>query len=159
MSEHLQNGSEVMLIHEYSEKAYLNYAMSVIMEVLRLNNADGSYDFQLIRAERYILSMQRKDGSFFYRLKGFENAISPELHTALALQALLNCTSASARQALNRGIYWLIKRQRPDGSWNGGYFPVPVSEYKKKEDMFCTSSVLILMYNYLDSIDRTRPAE
>jgi len=26
-----QNGSEVMLIHEYSEKAYLNYAMSVIM--------------------------------------------------------------------------------------------------------------------------------
>jgi len=31
MSENLQNGSEVMLIHEYSEKAYLNYAMSVIM--------------------------------------------------------------------------------------------------------------------------------
>jgi topoisomerase-4 subunit A len=31
MSENLQNGSEVMLLHEYSEKAYLNYAMSVIM--------------------------------------------------------------------------------------------------------------------------------
>jgi len=31
MSDAAQNGSEVMLIHEYSEKAYLNYAMTVIM--------------------------------------------------------------------------------------------------------------------------------
>ncbi|RJP85251.1 MAG: DNA topoisomerase IV subunit A [Desulfobacteraceae bacterium] len=31
MSDISQNGTEVLLIHEYSEKAYLNYAMSVIM--------------------------------------------------------------------------------------------------------------------------------
>ncbi len=31
MSDTAQNGTESILIHEYSEKAYLNYAMSVIM--------------------------------------------------------------------------------------------------------------------------------
>ena len=31
MSETLVNGTESVLIHEYSEKAYLNYAMTVIM--------------------------------------------------------------------------------------------------------------------------------
>ena len=136
------------------------YAMSVIMEVLHANNSGGSYDPQLNRAERYILSMQRKDGSFYYRLKGFENAVSPELHTALALQALLHRTSGQARRALDRGIFWLLRRQKADGSWNGGFFPVPVPEYRKKEDMFCTSAVLILLYNYMDSAGgRTSPAE
>lgn len=44
---------------------------------------------------------------------------------------------------------WLLSKQRTDGSWDGGIFPMP-NDYKKKEDTFCTSEVLFLLREYLD---------
>jgi hypothetical protein len=44
-------------------------------------------------------------------------------------------------------------KQREDGSWRGGYFPVPGFMVRKVEDIYATSKILMLFYRvYKDMI-------
>jgi len=130
------------------------YAMAPILEAMHYHNADSSFDAVINKAKNFLLASQRKDGSFSYKSEKNQNRPSVELETTLGLRSLLSCNAGCDDIGIKRGINWLLRNQRKDGSWNGGIFPLPNPRYKKKEDIFCTSQVLILLYEYLNIKDK-----
>lgn len=64
---------------------------------------------------------------------------------ALALLTLEAAGNHAPRDAIDRGIAYLLDRQQPDGRWVGGYFKsIVVPDADKKEDVFATSGVMAL---------------
>jgi squalene cyclase len=94
----------------------------------------------------FVLSTQRADGSWFTDVPGFGIASSVELHTALALETLAHAQVGADHPAVRAGLAWLLGRQRPDGGWEGGPFPFPVTESYRglvsPQEVFCTAQVL-----------------
>lgn len=101
------------------------------------------------KAVNYILLTQRKDGSWFYQLEGHAKTVSPELQTGLMLSALLHAAGPEGKAAVDRAIEYLLSRQLPDGSWDGGLFPIVSANYSKNEDVFATARILIAFNQYL----------
>jgi len=73
---------------------------------------------------------------------GIENTTSPELQTALMLRCLVGAKDPMAQRALKNGLDFLLKTQLSNGSWDGGYFPIPSARYKKKEYLLATSLII-----------------
>lgn len=92
-------------------------------------------------ARSFILANQLDFGAFSSESEGS----SPELASALALEALLFAGQPPEDEAISKGISWLLSRQREDGSWSGGYFPGS----RHKNDVYCTARVLLLLEDYL----------
>lgn len=129
------------------------YAMEPVLDVMQKNNKAGYFNNNIKKAKKFILKSQRSDGSWFFKLDGFKNFPSAELQTALALSSLLHCNLEVTDIHIQKGIDWLLMKQREDGSWRGGYFPVPGFMVRKVEDIYATSQILMLFYRvYKDMI-------
>jgi len=115
------------------------------------------------KGRAFLLSCQQKDGGFLDNISQNEPWPSPELQTILALTSLLQCNVTDDLSAISKGLNWLLDRQRPDGSWNGGWFPMTAREAEKKEDIYCTSLVLVFLKEFLlagkaPPLNRTEPS-
>ncbi len=96
------------------------------------------------RVVRFTRQHQNRDGS--WGDAGEPRTPSRELWTALAVLTLQAAGDKAPRQAINRGIAYLLSRQRPDGRWVGGYFKsVVVADSEKKEDVYVTSLAILAM--------------
>ena len=115
------------------------YALWQCMQALE---GDANYGEYYQKAKEFILENQHEDGSWFFQNPTIANNTSSELQTALMLQCLLYETDENARKALEKGVAFLLTTQQADGSWNGGYFPILNSRYKKKEYIFATSLII-----------------
>tara|TARA_Y100000768_G_C23967153_1_gene678449 strand:+ start:1186 stop:2184 length:999 start_codon:yes stop_codon:yes gene_type:complete len=102
-------------------------------ELLKISLFDRALDF--------VIERQTQKGNFIgdNENTGSPFKISPELHTALALNALLLKPRIKDSWAILKGIYWLLKRQTSEGSWKGGIYPYKET---KKEDLYATASAL-----------------
>jgi len=90
------------------------------------------------RAVRFTLDHQNPDGS--WGDAGEPLTPSRELWTALALMTLNMAGEGAPRQAIDRGIAFLLARQQRDGRWIGGHFKsAAVVDSEKKEDVYVTS--------------------
>lgn len=95
----------------------------------------------------YITKMQLANGSWYYKDTLLKQT-SAELQTAFMLLAMQE-VRAKKNTALNNGIDFLLQNQQKDGSWNGGYFPVPDKRYKKEEYVVATAlAILVLDHEY-----------
>jgi len=126
------------------------YAMVPILKSIHYHNTDNFFNDIINKAKIFLLASQNEDGSFSYKSKKNEIGPSLELETILGLRSLLSCNVGCDDIYIKSGINWLLRNQEGDGSWNGGTFPLPHQQNKKKEDIFCTSQVLIFLYEYLN---------
>lgn len=123
------------------------YALWPVMKVLQNENA-GEASIAKDKAIAFILFTQNKDGSWHYKDPTFQKQTSAELQTALMISALQNAGIKNS-EAVLKGIDFLIRNQEKNGSWNGGYFPVPDKRYTKQEYVFATALAAEVMHNYL----------
>lgn len=94
------------------------------------------------RAVRFTVDHQNPDGS--WGDAGEPLTPSRELWTALALQTLQAAGDRAPRQAIDRGIAYLLARQQADGRWIGGHFKsVVVPDSEKKEDVYVSSLAVV----------------
>lgn len=124
------------------------YAMVPIVEVLAANNGERKFNSELLKAEKYLVDNQKKDGSWINKKMLYDNETSAELQTALALQSCFATGMNWDNKVVEKGFKWLLSRQLRDGSWQGGHFPFRDRENKKKEDIYATSQSLIAIHKY-----------
>ena len=65
------------------------------------------------------------------------------------LNSLQNYDEILNDKPIKKAIDFLLKSQKKDGSWEGGYFPIPNNRYTKKEYVFATSLALIALNKYV----------
>jgi len=100
-------------------------------------------------AKHFILNSQLEDGSWNDVTDSTKNHVSKQLQTAFMLSALTNETDSLSRIAFSKGIYFLLSSQQENGSWDGGYFPIPNQRYKKAEYVVATSLIYKLLLDEL----------
>jgi squalene cyclase len=114
-----------------------------------LSHSEAIGDISAMKAAtEYILRAQREDGSWYYAAPGRTKLPSPELQTALMLSALLYANPESSKSARQKGMAYLLDHQRPDGSWEGGFFPIENKRQPKKEYVFATSRAMIVLHQW-----------
>lgn len=124
------------------------YTMCPILSAIKKYDKNGTYNEVLKKARKFLFNCQQKDGSFIYDVKEFQNKPSIELQTILALRSLINCNVKFTDKRIIKGLKFLLRKQRADGSWDGGYFPLPNPKKRKAEDVFCTSEILMFLHDY-----------
>ena len=96
------------------------------------------------RAIRFTRDRQTPDGSWGDVVDPFTP--SREVWTALAVLTLQAVSAQEEREAIQRGIAYLLRRQQPDGHWIGGFFNSDiVKNSEKKEDIYLTSIIIVLL--------------
>jgi len=118
--------------------------------VLKLLQNENTRETQLAKdkAVAYIMSAQNNNGSWFYHDPAFAKQTSAELQTVLMLAALQHA-GIKSNAAIVKGIDFLLHTQQKNGSWNGGYFPIPEKRYSKQEYVFATALAVEVMHTYL----------
>ena len=144
------------------------YATEVLIPMLSiLNHSESKLYNDIIK---FILLAQKPSGAFYnspfenyflyniktnnkiiiYRLSSIGQLFmskrpSVELRTSLALNSLLLSSNPKQYESqIEKGISYLLSKQKEDGSWEGGYF----IGTGKKEDIYTTSKVLKTFYLY-----------
>ncbi|MBK8598109.1 MAG: hypothetical protein IPN83_21535 [Holophagales bacterium] len=100
------------------------------------------------RAEAFIRSSQATDGSWTFVDPQRARGVSRELQTALMLSALRHAGPVRNQVAIQRGVEFLLASQRPDGSWDGGLFPIDSARYQKEESAFATARAISVLAWY-----------
>lgn len=113
----------------------VNYVYGAWSALCALNAAGVAPDAPMVRAAAaWLVDIQNLDGGWgegcdSYRLDyaGYETVPSAASQTAWALLGLMAAGRAD-HPAVERGIGWLTRHQRPDGGWDetgytGGGFP------------------------------------
>lgn len=78
-------------------------------------------------------------------------SVSEALNFGLMLGTIDDWNSHSIYGASRSALKRLMKQQRPDGSWDGGQFPIPSARYKKEEYVFATARIVIAFIHYMES--------
>jgi squalene-hopene/tetraprenyl-beta-curcumene cyclase len=97
---------------------------AVVPALVAAGSAPGSAPIR--RAVRWLEQVQNPDGGWGEDLRSYREAgwigrgTSTASQTAWALLALLAAGERSA--AVRRGVDWLVRTQRPDGSWDEPQF-------------------------------------
>lgn len=73
------------------------------------------------------------------------------------LAALLATQPSKNDPNLGRGVDFLLQAQTPNGSWDGGYFPIPHARYEKREYLFATAMALRVLAAYRDLQPSAKP--
>jgi hypothetical protein len=127
------------------------YALWPVMKTLANDTTALGYDAR-IKASLYCYASQNKDGSWFYDDQILTRQTSPQLQTALILAALRYASPAN-KEVVRKGIDFLLDHQSSNGSWDGGYFPVPAKQYVKQEYIFATALAISTLNWYLHNSD------
>ncbi|MDI9342064.1 MAG: prenyltransferase/squalene oxidase repeat-containing protein [Sediminibacterium sp.] len=120
------------------------YALWKAVPVLR----QGKRHKALQKCLNYIYANQQDNGCWYYTDTLVTKQPSAALQTALMVLSLKNETVTLSDTVVKKAIAFLITAQREDGSWDGGYFPVPSARYVKKEYIFATSCALMALLDY-----------
>ncbi len=123
------------------------YALAAVLEALE--QVPGGEESRS-RAAAFIERTRTERGSFRCSSLG----ISEEMETVLALSALLSGGVEVLDPRVAGGLSWLLSRQRGDGSWDGGRFPLADPRKEKNEDVFCTARALLLLRRCLPEPSR-----
>lgn len=112
------------------------YALAAVLEGI-----EGLPGGERSRALVFIESARTGKGSYRAAAAG----PSEELETVLAVSSLLSCGIEASDPRVAGTLSWLLSRQREDGSWDGGRFPLADPRKEKNEDVFCTARALLLL--------------
>lgn len=118
----------------YGCPAYAIWANMRALRGIDIPEAQAS----ITKAQKYILDSQLPDGSWDKTVPS-KRKVSPELQTALMLSALHPYGDKASQEAANKAVAFLLSHQLPDGSWDGGFFPIDNLRYEKKEYVFATA--------------------
>ena len=114
------------------------YALLRVTLALSLWDKDGKYVSTSEKALSYLYHNQNKDGSWGNNVLPDEP--SYEFRTALALITLQTNYNDENIEMIENGIEYLIRTQKDDGRWNGGFFKSDfVNDTTKKEDIYSTA--------------------
>jgi squalene-hopene/tetraprenyl-beta-curcumene cyclase len=106
------------------------YGTSGVLSALALITPTR-YRSQITRGSNWLTSVQNPDGGWGETCESYKNKAlkgkgdSTASQTAWAIIGLLAAIEAGVvvdREALDRGIDWLVKTQQPDGTWNEDWF-------------------------------------
>lgn len=122
------------------------YALWQVLQALKHENSKET-KMAIDKAIAFIKKAQRYDGSWLEEEPFHEKHISAQLQTALML-ASLQCAGIKEGEVIDKGISFLINSQQPDGSWDGGFFPIPEKRYTKQEYVFATALAIEVLQNY-----------
>ncbi len=125
------------------------YAMAPILEVLAKHVYHKNVQQTIEKAKSFLTTSQDTQGYWFIQQNKSHRQPSAELQTALALLSIDSCYSPCVNAAYESGVKWLLTKQLPNGSWNGGIFPHPDRSRSKREDIYTTALVLCTMSKYL----------
>lgn len=98
------------------------------------------------KALNFITTRQLADGSWNDPDQPV-NHISAELQTLFMLHALHEAGETD-NNAFKKGLDYIRTRQLTDGSWDGGLFPIPKEQYKKREYLVATALAYKLLARY-----------
>ncbi len=118
------------------------YPMHTILSSLNIYGLDESDYYK--KGINFILKNQNKKG-FWSIIKKDKPRPSEALRSALALNCLIISPKKTYFKSINKGIDWLLSKQKSDGSWDGGYF---VNWPGKKEDIYTTCIALQAINDY-----------
>ena len=118
------------------------YPIHIILLAFKLYKLNESMNYK--KAIKYILEKQNKDGSWSLQTTEKPRP-SKTLRTALALNSLLVYPEKSYIESIENGFRWILREQKSDGHWDGGYF---VNWPGKKEDIYTTSMVIRALNKY-----------
>ena len=119
----------------YGCPAYALWANLRALSFYNSKEAEAARD----RAVKYILRDQKEDGSWCYVMPGKKFTPSAELQAALMVISLSESEGNETESAMEKGIRFILDRQKPDGSWDGGFFPIDNKRFPKKEYVFATA--------------------
>jgi squalene cyclase len=118
------------------------YPLHVILPALKLYGLEKNDSYK--RSVSFIKKNQNRDGSWCMETTNKPRP-SKSLRTALALNSLLVSPDDSDSKSIEKGVKWLIRNQKCEGYWDGGYF---VNWPGKKEDVFATSIAIRALKRY-----------
>lgn len=127
------------------------YALWVNMRALStLHTPEAVIAMQ--KAQAYIESQQRKDGSWYWEGSIANRNASAELQTALMLSALWYAKNVDTAHVVVPAIDFLLAHQQNNGCWDGGFFPIDSPNYIKKEYVFATTQGLCVLDAYATTL-------
>lgn len=126
---------------------YYGNAAYAIWPIMKIKKGNKNFMQAKQKANEYIINTQLKDGSWNLD-STTSKAISIELQTSLMLNSLQNYDELQNAKPIKKAIDFLLKSQKKEGSWEGGFFPIPNNRYEKKEYVFATSLALIALNKY-----------
>ncbi len=93
------------------------------------NNTERSEtDESLAAMQKELLATQNSDGGWA-QLPASEQAASDAYATATAMKALIDSGISTQHAAYTRGLQYLLKNQKPDGSWHVATRSKPIQKY------------------------------
>jgi squalene-hopene cyclase-like protein len=124
------------------------YPIRPVMSVL----AEFGCHSAVAAARDFLCAQQGNGGGWPRPREEFGCALSAELLTALALESLGHAHVPTDHRAVRQGLLWLLSRQRPDGSWDGGRYPYPVGagypDLRAPQDVYATAQVLSTIHHF-----------
>jgi squalene cyclase len=139
IDQQLADGSWGQTWEYYNSPAY---ALWQILPVLK-STLKGKEAFQ--KGLNFVLNNQLENGSWYFVDAQIKNHISAELQTALMLSCLIEEKDNKSLEAFEKGLNFLLKQQKNNGSWDGGMFSIPSDRYKKREYLFATSLIFKIL--------------
>jgi Squalene-hopene cyclase C-terminal domain/Prenyltransferase and squalene oxidase repeat len=131
------------------------YAIWPMLRSLHHLDMDDSTDARK-KAKSFVLESRLENNSWNAGDPMQRKKASAELQTAFMLCGILEGGSKDAALAAEPSVTWLLNQQQPDGSWNGGYFPIPSVRYEKKEYVTATALSLRAISQYKTYEERRR---
>ncbi|MBK8701201.1 MAG: terpene cyclase/mutase family protein [Saprospiraceae bacterium] len=135
------------------------YALWPILQSLQ-HTASEAMEAVKLKAIQYILNNQEADGSWNFKDNTYPRMPSKALQTALMIAALQSAGSLNeavaiqCHKSIEDGASYLLNSQRNDGSWDGGFFPIPTESYIKEEYVFATSLSIICLEKYKEELSK-----
>lgn len=126
----------------YNCPAYATWAINPCL------SKNTTHTKAFLKMNDYLLTSQKKDGSWFYTDTLFDKGPSTELQTALSIQSLNG--SAKNKTTILKAVDLLCASQKNDGAWDGGYFPIKNKRYSKKEYVLSTALSIIAINELID---------
>jgi len=119
------------------------YPIHIILQSFKLYGLENSSYYK--KALNFVYDNQLEDGSWCAETTDKPRP-SKALRTSLALNSLsISSIEKQNMKSIEKGIMWLIKNQKKQGNWDGGYF---VNWPGKKEDIYTTATAITTIKKY-----------
>lgn len=125
------------------------YALWPVLRALRGEHT-AEARAALEKGAAYVQDSQNAQGAWDSKAVGGEKQPSAELQTALMVAALQAVDDPKMKWSIRDGLGMLVDSQKPDGHWDGGYFPIANARYEKQEYVFATARAVVALNRYME---------